>query len=393
MTVFKPRRNDPSTLALFSIALHAVAIVSAAAADADDSTPQQIRFFETKIRPVLVESCYRCHSNEGQGVRGGLSVDGRQGLLDGGDSGPAIVPGDLESSSLWRAINHDDVEMPPSGKLPESVIEDFKQWILMGAPDPRLAEIRVVPSGIGDDEIAAGRNQWAYTRPRRSPIPRHPDDTWSRTNIDRFVFAAMRNNGLSPAADCDSDTLLRRLHFDLIGLPPHPDQIREFAAACQRDPEQAVAEVVDRLLDSHQFGERWGRHWLDVARYAESSGKEVDATFPHAWRYRDWVIDALNEDKPYDRFVQEQIAGDLLPASSDRQWADQLVATGFLAIGPKTLTEQNPRQFKADLVDEQIDTTTRAILGVSVACARCHDHKFDPIPQTDYYALAGIFGS
>jgi hypothetical protein len=284
--------------------------------------------------------------------------------------------------------------MPPDGPLPRSTVDDFREWIAMGAPDPRVTEVTVVQSEVTAAEIEAGKSFWAFRPPVKTepPSPARGSD-WPITAIDRYVLDGIHRNGLTPAADAEPHAILRRLHFDLVGLPPAADRLDAFADAWRQDPQAAVTREIDRLLESPRFGERWGRHWLDVARYAESSGKEVDVTFPHAWRYRDYVIDSLNQDKPYDAFVREQIAGDLLPAADDAEWAEHLVATGFLAIGPKTLTEQNPLQFRADLIDEQIDTTTRAILGVSVACARCHDHKFDPIPQTDYYALAGIFES
>lgn len=364
------------------------------AAEAPEAlTSEQTQFFETKIRPVLIEHCYRCHSVEGQGVRGGLMVDSREGLLGGGESGAAIVPGNPEESLLWTAMNHEGLEMPPNRKLPDRILNDFRLWIEMGAPDPRTATGSVVSSRVTPEAIAAGRQFWAFQSPKVKPVPTTTDTTWGRNPIDQYALAAMEAQQLQPAADADPATLVRRIYFDLHGLPPQPEDVRQFVIAWKQNPDQAVAAIVDKLLEQPQYGERWGRHWLDVARYAESSGKEVDMAFPHAWRYRDYVIDAFNNDKPYDQFVQEQLAGDLLPVSSDTQWSDNLIATGFLAIGPKTLIERNPRQFQADLLDEQIDTTTRAILGISVACARCHDHKFDPIPQTDYYALAGIFQS
>ena len=224
-------------------------------------------------------------------------------------------------------------------------------------------------------------------------MPATVKSDWAKTEIDYFVLAKLEENEIEPTPDSDPQTLLRRLTFDLVGLPPTPAQIEWFVDEYQVDQEKAIAHVVDSLLASERFGERWGRHWMDIARYGESSGKELNATFPHAWRYRDYVIDAFNKDKPYNEFVQEQIAGDLIPIKTDEEWTEHLVATGFLAIGTKTLTEQNPRQFQADLVDEQIDATTRVFMGLSVACARCHDHKFDPIPQSDYYALAGVFMS
>lgn len=368
--------------------------LSHARAAQDEPSPEAIAFFETKIRPVLVESCYRCHSADADQIRGGLAVDTQDALHLGGDSGPAIVPGDLDESLLWDAINYYSYEMPPNRPLPEEVIADFKTWIEMGAPDPRVASGPVViNSQVSEEDIAEGREFWAFSPPEADFPPRVADPSWPKTDIDRFVLAELEAKQLEPSPDAGATTLLRRLCFDLTGLPPTDSQKDKFLRAYDRDQDRAVESLVDELLATPQYGERWGRHWLDVARFAESSGKELNATFPHAWRYRDYVIDSFNEDKPYDRFIQEQVAGDLLPAPTDEEWAENLVATGFLAIGTKSLTERDPRQFAVDLADEQIDTTTRVILGVSVACARCHDHKFDPIPQTDYYAIAGIFKS
>ncbi len=372
-----------------------LALCLAEAVRADEKTPEPtaegIKFFEAKIRPVLIDQCYRCHSSEGQGVRGGLSVESRDALAAGGESGPAIVPGDLEQSMLWNAINYRDFNMPPKTKLPTETIADFRQWIEMGAPDPRVTTDTVVKSRVTEEDIEKGREFWAFKAPVKPTIPKATE--WASSNIDGLVEQQYTAHQLTPAADADAFTFLRRLHLDLTGLPPSPATMQQFTDAWQLNPEQAISSEVDRLLGTPQYGERWARHWLDVARYAESAGKEVDLSFPNAWRYRDYVIDAFNNDKPYDQFVREQVAGDLLPATTDEEWSDHLIATGFLALGPKALIEQNPRQFQADLIDEQIDVTTRVIMGVSVACARCHDHKFDPIPQTDYYALAGIFQS
>jgi hypothetical protein len=362
-------------------------------AEAEQITPEALQFFETRIRPVLVENCYRCHSASEQGTRGGLAIDSREGLLAGGESGPAIVPGSLSESLLWNAINHRDFEMPPKRRLPAAVIADFKQWIEMGAPDPRRLEAQLVRSRVTAEDIAEGRKFWSFQPPRRTAPDASSSYSWARSELDRFVEARWLEHDLQPVEDAGPRTLVKRLYFDLIGLPPTPDELSDFLTAWQADADAALASTVDNLLERPQFGERWGRYWLDVARYAESSGKEIDQSFPHAWRYRNYVIDAFNTDKPYDQFVREQIAGDLLPTDSDAKWTENLIATGFLAIGPKALAEQNPRQFQADLIDEQIDSTTRVFLGISVACARCHDHKFDPIPQTDYYALAGIFQS
>ena len=350
---------------------------------------EELKFFESKIRPVLVEQCYRCHSSE-EKIRGGLSIDSREGIRHGGDSGPAIVPGNLSSSLLWTAITwaDEDYEMPPKKKLPANVIANFKEWIEMGAPDPRVFESEVVKTEI---DIEEGKKFWSFKKPLKKQIPGVKDKDWPDSETDHFVLAKLDSKGIEPAIDAKPETLLRRVYFDLIGLPPSPKEVKKYAAAWKKDPKNAYRLEVNKLLSSERFGERWGRHWLDVARYAESTGKDVNMSFPHAWRYRDYVIDSFNADKPYDKFITEQIAGDLLPIKNDADWQENLIATGFLAMGPKNLNERDPRQFALDLADEQIDTTTQSILGLTVSCARCHDHKFDPIPTTDYYSLAGIF--
>lgn len=355
-------------------------------------SPEQLSFFESKIRPVLIRECYSCHSNQTGNARGGLRLDTRQLTAIGGDGGPAVVPGDLDASLLWAAITYDGYEMPPNRQLSPSIIEDFRQWIEMGAPDPRQTKIGEIKSTITDEDIKQAKQSfWAYQQPQPHDAPDVSHTQWPRGEIDKFVLARLESNGLDPTPDADGLSFLRRLTFDLVGLPPTLTQQNRFEKQWKADPDRAIELWTDHLLGSDQFGERWGRHWLDVVRYAESTGRGVNMTYPHAWRYRDFVIDSFNKDKPYDQFVQQQIAGDLMPADSDQQWTENLVATSFLALGAKNLNEQNPVQFAADLADEQIDATTRVFLGQSVACARCHDHKFDPIPQTDYYALAGVF--
>ena len=357
-------------------------------------TPDELKFFEAKIRPVLIRECYGCHSNKSGNVRGGLRLDTKELTHIGGASGPAIVPGNLEESWLYNAITHQDYVMPPKRKLPQNVIDDFRKWIEMGAPDPRINKIGEIKSTISEDDVEQAKESfWAYQKPQPPAAPSVQDTNWPKTEIDNYILSKLEANGIQPTKDAESWKILRRLTFDLVGIPPSPEEIESFTARWKQDPDRAIASVVDRLLEKKQFGERWGRHWLDVVRYAESTGREVNMTYPHAWRYRDYVIDSFNDDKPFDRFVQEQLAGDLLPVKTDEQWAENLVATTFLAIGPKNINEQNPVQFAADVADEQIDATTRVFLGTSVACARCHDHKFDAIPQTDYYAMAGVFGN
>lgn len=346
-----------------------------------------IEFFEKKIRPVLVTQCYECHAADSKKVKGGLLLDTRDGIRKGGESGAAVVPGNAGDSLLIEALKYDGLEMPPKQKLPDSVIADFVKWVEMGAPDPREGKAAVVRKEINFEEA---KNFWAFQPPKVTAPPKVKNTAWPRTDIDKFILAQLEEKKLRPVADADKATLLRRVTFDLTGLPPTPEELTAFLG--DKSP-TAFEKVVDRLLASPRFGERWGRHWFDVARYAESTGKERNIAFPYAWRYRDYVIDAFNTDKPYDRFITEQVAGDLLPAANDDERRSHLIATGFLTLGPKSVNEKNAEQFLMDTVDEQIDVTTRAVLATTVGCARCHDHKFDPIPTADYYAMAGIFKS
>ena len=354
-------------------------------------------FFEQKIRPVLVENCYKCHSVESGKSKGGLLLDSRQASLRGGDTGAAVVPGEPSASLLLTAISHrdPDLEMPPKkDRLPKSVIDDFEKWIRDGAVDPRDENEVGKLSEQPPVDIQTGRKFWSFQAPVEPALPDNANASWAKKDLDRFVLAALEATNLQPSADADAVVLLRRLHFDLVGLPPSPEQVRKFTKSVEDGGiDAALAIEVDELLASPRYGERWARHWMDVARFAESSGQESNLSFPHAWRYRDYAIDAFNADIPFDRFLVEQIAGDLLPAESDTERARLLIATGFLAFGTKGLNEMNPAQFVADLADEQLDTVTRAVLAQSVACARCHDHKFDPFHMQDYYALAGVFRS
>ncbi|MEM9701975.1 MAG: PSD1 and planctomycete cytochrome C domain-containing protein, partial [Planctomycetota bacterium] len=350
-----------------------------------------------KIRPTLVTQCYECHSTQSGKARGGLKVDSRDALLRGGDSGPAIVAKSPERSVLYQALTYheDGWQMPPRGKLPQSTIDDFRRWIELGAPDPRVRKIGSdVESGI---DLDAGRMHWAYRPLSTAPPPAGETTAWSRTAIDRYIERGLKPRGLKAVDEAAPEALVRRLYFVLTGLPPAPEDVGRWVSRLQgaegEGRDDAVAELVDELLASDRYGERWGRHWLDVARFAESTGGDHNNVYQHAWRYRNYVIDAFNDDKPFDQFIREQIAGDLLPIADDEEWANNVIATGFLAIGAKSVGEEDQQKFFADLVDEQIDATTRAFLGTTVACARCHDHKFDPIPQADYYALAGIFRS
>jgi hypothetical protein len=351
----------------------------------------QLAFFEKNIRPVLVKECYSCHSVHAEKVKAKFTLDTRDGIRKGGASGsPAVVPGKVDESPLIQALRwHDEtLRMPPKYKLPDQVIADFEKWVKMGAPDPR--EVAAPKVAWAEIDIAKGKQYWAFQLPKKANPPATKNAAWPRDPIDQFLLAAMEAKGLTPVADADRLTLLKRVHLDLIGLPPTAEQVKAFL---DDKTEDALAKVVDKLLESSHFGERWGRHWLDVARYGETSGKAVNFNYPHAWRYREYVIAAFNADKPYDQFIKEQIAGDLLPASDVKQRTQMQVATGFLALGPKDHDERNRTQFIMDVVDEQIDVMSQGLLGMTVACARCHDHKFDPIPQKDYYALAGIFKS
>ena len=360
--------------------------ICASSSPAEDA--KKLEFFETRIRPVLVDHCYECHSVGAKEVKGSLVVDTAAGLLKGGDSGTSLVPGNADESLLLEALRYESLEMPPAGRLPDNVIDDFEKWIDMGAPDPRGGDAGPVTRSKID--IEAGRKFWAFQPPRVQAPPVVADATWPRSEIDAFVLARLEAAGLKPAADADRATLARRLYYDLLGLPPTPEQVSAFV----NDPSSnAIETLVDQLLESPQFGVHWGRHWLDVARYADSNGGDFNATFHNAWRYRDYVVNATNNDKPFDQFVREQIAGDLLPYDSDVQRAEQLIATGFLMVGTKMLSERDKEKLTMDVVDEQINTVGSAFMGLTLGCCRCHDHKFDPIPTQDYYALAGIFRS
>ncbi len=350
-----------------------------------------LAFFESKIRPALVKHCYECHSEDAKKLGGKLRLDTKEETLKGGESGPALVAGKPDESLLMHALRwEDNLEMPPEEPLPEAVVADFERWIAMGAPDPRSGPpVPVAPP------VETKTSHWSFQPVQDPPVPAVKEESWPRSGIDRFLLTEIEKAGLQPTADAPPETLIRRLSFDLTGLAPSYDRVRAFVADCETRGDEAVADLVDELLASPQFGERWGRHWLDVARYGESNGNDGlsrNPTFPHAWRYRDYVIAAFNDDRPFDGFVREQIAGDLLPAEDDAQRDRQLVATGFLALGAKPAKAMN-ENFDMDVVDDQIAVVGSGLLGISVACARCHDHKHDPVPTRDYYALAGIFQS
>ncbi len=334
--------------------------------------------------------CYNCHSADNKAA-GGLRVDDRNGILQGGGRGPAVVPGDIEKSVLLKAISHTDdkLKMPPEFKLADEEIAILTQWVKDGAAWPAIE----VPAELLKDDAEYDKlrkEHWAW-QPLKSPaVPVVKDTSWPRNEIDQFLLSSLEQHGLSPVPAADRLTLLRRVTFDLTGLPPSPEEVLAYEAD---QSVEAYERVVDRLLQSPAFGERWGRHWLDVARYGESTGSARNLPYPQAWRYRDYVIDSFNKDKPYDQFIREQIAGDLLPAENDAQRQEQLVATGFLALGVKDVNQRFKVRFTMDNIDEQIDTVTRSVLAVTASCARCHDHKFDPVSTKEYYALAGIFHS
>ena len=355
--------------------------------DESPSLPQQtfsdehLKFFETDVRPLLTDQCLNCHGEKKQWA--GLRLDSRAALLQGGDSGPAVIPLQPDASLLIRAIRHEDedLKMPQDKKLTERQIETLVQWVALGAPYPEtpLTKKRFRDPG-----------HWAFQPPVSGQVPEVQDTTWVQSDVDRFILARLEAEHLIPAPMADQRTLIRRVTFDLTGLPPTPDEIAAFLTDERPD---AYAHLVDRLLASPTYGERWGRHWLDVARYADSNGLDENIAHGTAWRYRDYVVSSINADKPFDRFITEQIAGDLLEFTSDDERHQFLIATGFLSIGPKVLAEVNQPKMRMDIVDEQIDTLGRTFLGMTFGCARCHDHKFDPIDAADYYGLAGIFKS
>lgn len=362
-----------------------VLAASTTLARAQTSIAEQTAFFEQKIRPVLVESCYQCHSAEAQTnkkLKGSLYLDTREGVLKGGDTSPAILPGQSAKSLLMKAIRWEDadLQMPPKKRLPDSVIADFAKWIDMGAPDPRtggtVASARVI-------DIAAGREHWAY-RPLTKAVP--PDvknAAWPRTDIDRFILAKIEAAGIGPSAPVSREKLVRRAYFDLLGLPPTQEQLDAFLKDAAPD---AYEKLIDRLLASPQYGERWGRHWLDVVRFAESGGYEFDKFRPGAFHYRDWVIRAFNADMPYDQFVRMQLAGDKLMPNS----LEGASATGFLVAGPYPgqITAKTRERIRYDQLDDMVSVMGQSLLGATLGCVRCHDHKYDPFPQQDYYGIA-----
>ena len=344
---------------------------------------EQLEFFEKQIRPVLVEHCYECHSERADG---GLQLDSREGLLRGGDSGAALIPGKADLSLLIEAVGYQnlDFQMPPQGKLDPAQIAALEKWIAMGAPDPREEKTAArLPVGMS---TAKGREFWSFQPVSNPVVPEVGGHAFVKNPIDAFVLKRLLEKGLQPAPTAQPRTLVRRLYLNLTGVPPTPEQVDDYLSDTSPRSTQAL---IDQLLHSPSYGERWGRHWLDVARYADSNGLDENLAFGNAWRYRDYVIKAFNADRPFNRFLIEQLAGDLLPDVTE----ETRVATGFLVLGAKVLAEPDREKLTMDTIDEQIDTTGKAFMGMSLGCVRCHDHKFDPIKQRDYYALAAIFKS
>ena len=382
----------PLPTALVAAVATVAAVISTPATAADKPSAENVAYFEKHIRPLLVSRCYSCHSARAKKTKGGLRLDLRSGWMTGGDTGPAIVPGDVEASLLIRAVRYKDLDlqMPPDKRLPQNTIALLERWVQMGAPDPRDGTSRDNGPSHDPADPIAGRDHWAFQPLAEVRTPPAQRTDWPRTTIDTLVLARLQAANMAPAPDADRRTLGRRVYLQLIGMPPSPQQLAAFLAD---DRPNALANLVDRLLTSPHFGERWGRHWLDLARYADSNGLDENFLFREAWRYRNHVIDAFNADTPYDRFLLEQIAGDLLPHASVEQRDRQRVAAGFLVVGPKVLLGNDPNERRMDVADEQLDTIGRTVLGQTLGCARCHDHKFDPIPTADYYALAGIMTS
>jgi cytochrome c553 len=373
-----------ATVASLAVVVAVCVAAAAEAADAGNAAAADPRFFVEAVAPIIARRCQGCHGADT--AEAGLRLDTRAGIAAGGRSGPVIAPGDADASLLVQAVRRveETLAMPPEDRLAADEVTALAAWIDAGAAHPEGAIEVVVKPGI---DLAAARRFWSLTPPARAVPPRpaaHP--------IDAFLDAEMATRGIEPAAIADKATLIRRASFDLTGLPPAPEEIDAFLADESPD---SFARVIDRLLASPHYGEHWGRHWLDVVRYADSNGLDENVAHGNAWRYRDWVVRAFNDDKPYDDFVREQVAGDLLVGSNadPARVAELRTATGFLSLGPKFLAEGDQTKLLMDVIDEQVDTLGRAFLGLSLGCARCHDHKFDPVTQADYYALAGILKS
>ena len=347
-----------------------------------EATREQIQFFESKVRPLLASHCYQCHGPEKQ--KGKLRLDSRSTLVAGGESGPAIVENDPAASLLIQAINYQSLEMPPSGKLKDGEIEILTRWVAMGAPWTPGEMVRSKVEQNDKDNISEEDRQfWSFQPIVRPPVPTVEDSRLLANPVDAFILAAQEAAGLRPSPAASKREIIRRAYFDLIGLPPTPEQVDTFATDNSPD---AFVRLIDRLLASPHYGERWGRHWLDLVRYGESNGYERDHEKPHVWRFRDYVIEAFNEDKPYDQFVREQLAGDEL----DEVTHESIIATGFYRIGPWDDEPDDKILARHDELDDAVSTIGSSFLGLTIGCARCHEHKFDPIPQEDYYRLVAF---
>lgn len=381
-------RIRPTIRALTALAfLAGIPAADPAAAEKAASDPAGIEFFERQIRPLLAEACYSCHSAEAKKLKGALRVDTYAGMLAGGTSKkPSVVPGKLDVSALIHAVRwlDEDTAMPPKERLAPEKVKLLEEWVVRGAPHPDAAGIKARDPAA---ELAAAKSHWSF-QPLTQPTVPAAGDGWAQNEIDRFIAAGHVAAGVKPVGDADKRTLIRRATFDLTGLPPTAEEVDRFLAD---DSPQAFATVIDRLLASKSYGERWGRHWLDLARYADTEGDASDYPVPQAFRYRNYVIDSFNADKPYDQFLREQIAGDLLPAKDEAQRREMTIGTGFIALSRRFSV--NPEGDHHLTIEDTIDTTGRVMMGLSLSCARCHDHKFDPIPTSDYYALYGIFAS
>ncbi|QDT09479.1 PSD1 and planctomycete cytochrome C domain-containing protein [Planctomycetes bacterium K23_9] len=356
-------------------------------ASANEQQDQQIEFFERKIRPVLVQHCYECHSGDSDVIQGGLRLDHPDAMVRGGDNGAAVMPGEPEKSLLLAAIRYEEMEMPPDGKLSEAVAQDFEKWIALGAADPRANDSLPQSNPASDIDWDQARAFWSFQEPIKHQPPSAKATDWAAGKIDAFVLHRLESAGIAPNAAADRQTLIRRVTFDLTGLPPTPRDVERFLSD---DSPTSYQRLIERLLSDPRRAERWSRMWLDVVRYAEDQahivGGNDSLTYPNAYRYRDWVISALAGDMPFDQFIKLQLAADLIVPDDQ----DAHLALGLLGLGPKYYRRNDPTVM-ADEWEDRIDTVSRGLIGLTVACARCHDHKFDPIPTSDYYALAGVF--
>ena len=369
------------------LTLLALVVSTAPTVTADDADTD---FFENRIRPVLAQHCYNCHSQRANTLQGGLFVDSLDGLLKGGDSGPALINGKADESLLISALKHDSFKMPPKGKLADKVIDDFRMWINTGTKIPKAFKTNGAVTAATINWESAFKH-WAYQPLSESRPPAVHSKGWVTNNIDLYILEKLEEHKLPVPSLAAPKTIIRRTFFDLIGLPPTPQELIHYQNLLRQT--EGFSTLVDDLLASPHYGERWGRHWLDVARYSDSNGADENKPYPLAWRYRNYVIKQFNLDTPYDTFIHQQIAGDLLNSGSADQYNDHINATTFLALGVKIDAEQDPIKKRSDIIDEQIDTIGRAFMGVTIGCARCHDHKFDPFTTQDYYAMAGVMKS